>query len=83
MHDAWVFPEFSTIITPRPRASLTKDAANVVSNVLEVKQSATFPAIEVSFNDIDRQLPTLRHMGHLGTLSWRSQYGFQLTLLDS
>lgn len=63
MHDAWVFPEFSTIITPRPRASLTKDAANVVSDVLEVKQSATFPAIEVSFNDIDRQLLTLSTYG--------------------
>lgn len=63
MHDAWVFPEFSTIITLRTRASLTKDAANVVSDVLEVKQSATFPAIEVSFSDIDRQLLTLLTCG--------------------
>ena len=56
MHDAWVFPEFAAIITPRPRASFTKDAENSVSTVPEVKQSATFPATEVSFGDIDRQL---------------------------
>ena len=56
MHDAWVFPEFSAIITPRPPASFTEGAAINDSNVPEAKQSATFPATEVSFGDRDRQL---------------------------
>ena len=71
MHDAWVFPEFSAIITPRPRAAFTKDAENSVSTVPEVKQSATFPATEVSFGDIYRQL--LQQVSGSKYIEWATQ----------